>query len=45
MTPASRTLLRWAGRLAVGLVLAAVFLAYLSPELAVDLGNRVWSCF
>ena len=26
-------------------VLAAVFLAYLNPHLAVDLANRVWSCF
>jgi hypothetical protein len=31
--------------LAVALVLAAVFLAYLSPHLVVDLANRVWSCF
>ncbi len=26
-------------------VLAAVFLAYQNPHLAVDLANRVWSCF
>jgi len=25
--------------------LAAVFLSYLDPHLAVDLANRVWSCF
>ena len=25
--------------------LAAVFAAYLNPHLAVDLANRVWSCF
>jgi hypothetical protein len=25
--------------------LAAVFLAYLNPHLAVDLANRVWACF
>lgn len=25
--------------------LAAVFLAYLQPDLAVDLANRVWACF
>jgi hypothetical protein len=27
------------------LVLGAVFVAYLDPHLAVDLANRVWSCF
>ena len=27
------------------LTLLAVFAAYLRPELAVDLANRVWSCF
>jgi type II secretory pathway component PulM len=26
-------------------VLAAVFAAYLSPHMAVDLATRVWSCF
>lgn len=30
---------------AVVAVLAAVFMAYLSPHLAVDLANRLWSCF
>jgi hypothetical protein len=25
--------------------LAAVFAAYLSPHLVVDLANRVWACF
>lgn len=25
--------------------LAAVFLSYLQPDLAVDLANRVWACF
>ncbi|WP_256360032.1 hypothetical protein [Methylibium sp. Pch-M] len=25
--------------------LSAVFLAYLQPDLMVDLANRVWSCF
>jgi hypothetical protein len=25
--------------------LAAVFMAYQNPHLAVDLANRVWSCF
>jgi hypothetical protein len=31
--------------LAVALVLAAVFVSYFSPHLAVDLANRVWACF
>jgi hypothetical protein len=31
--------------LAVLLVLGAVFLAYLSPHMAVDLANRLWACF
>ena len=26
-------------------LLAAVFSAYLSPHLVVDLANRVWACF
>lgn len=30
---------------ATGVVLALVFMAYLSPHLAVDLANRLWSCF
>jgi len=30
---------------AVALALAAVFAAYQRPDLAVDLANRVWSCF
>ena len=25
--------------------LAAVFLSYLHPDLAVDLANQVWACF
>jgi hypothetical protein len=25
--------------------LAAVFMAYLSPHLVVDLANRLWACF
>jgi len=32
----------WAG---VGLALAAVFVAYLSPHLARDLASRFWNCF
>jgi hypothetical protein len=27
------------------LALAAVFMAYLSPHLMVDLANRIWACF
>jgi hypothetical protein len=30
---------------AVALVLAAEFMAYLRPDLAVDLANQLWSCF
>jgi hypothetical protein len=36
-------------RMGLGLLtavaLAAVFLSYLNPRLAVDLANRVWACF
>ena len=31
--------------LAGATVLAVVFLAYLNPHTALDLANRVWSCF
>lgn len=31
--------------LLAGLALAAVFVSYLDPHLAVDLANRVWACF
>ncbi len=37
-----RPALAW---IAAAAMLAAVFLAYLNPHLAVDLANRVWSCF
>ncbi len=30
---------------AVALALLAVFAAYQRPDLAVDLANRIWSCF
>jgi hypothetical protein len=30
---------------AAALALAAVFAAYQRPDLAVDLANRLWSCF
>ena len=33
------------GLAAAALALGAVFFAYLDPHLAVDLANRVWSCF
>lgn len=45
MKPAHRTVGRLAGALLVLAVLAAVFAAYLSPHLVVDLANRVWACF
>ena len=32
-------------RILIGLALALVFITYLQPGLAVDLGNRLWSCF
>ena len=30
---------------AAALTLAAIFVAYQRPELAVDLANRIWACF
>ena len=30
---------------AAAVVLAAVFAAYLQPELAVTLANQIWNCF
>jgi hypothetical protein len=39
---------RWTGVLMAAsalAALAAVFLAYLDPHLAVDVANRLWSCF
>jgi len=39
------TLRRIALAMLAALVLAGVFLAYLSPHLVVDLANRVWACF
>jgi hypothetical protein len=38
---AARTL----AAVAVAAALAAVFAAYQSPHLAVDLASRVWACF
>ena len=38
-------LARMALALLAAAALAAVFAAYLNPHFAVDLANRVWSCF
>jgi len=38
----SRRVLIWS---AVVVAVGAVFAAYLSPHLAVDLASRVWACF
>jgi hypothetical protein len=45
MTDGRRTWLKPAAYVAVLLVLAAVFTAYLNPHLMVDLASRVWACF
>ncbi len=37
-----KRMLVWA---AAAAALTAVFMAYLQPDLVVDLANRVWSCF
>jgi predicted exporter len=37
--------LRLAAYALVGLALALVFAAYLSPHLVMDLATRVWACF
>ena len=31
--------------LAIGIVLAVVFAAYLRPDVAVTLANQLWNCF
>ena len=36
---------RLAGWVCAGLALALVFASYLNPHFAVDLANKVWSCF
>jgi hypothetical protein len=41
-TPGWQRTLLWA---VAAVVLAAVFAAYLSPHMVVDLAARVWSCF
>lgn len=41
----SHPLWRWLARTLAAVVLAAVFLSYLSPHLAVDLASRLWACF
>ena len=45
MTDARRRWIRLSAYAAALLVLAAVFTAYLSPHLMVDLASRVWACF
>ncbi len=44
MKTASRAL-RWTLAVLGVSILAAVFLSYLDPHLAVDLANRLWACF
>jgi hypothetical protein len=43
--PWRRRLLGLAAAALLAAVLATIFLAYLSPDMVVDLGNRLWSCF
>jgi len=43
-TPPPRAL-RWTLWLAAAAALAAVFVSYLNPHLAVALANRIWACF
>ncbi len=45
MTPLKRLAGIWLLRLLALAALAVVFMAYQNPHLAVDLANRVWSCF
>ncbi len=42
MSSGPRALLIWAGAAAA---LAAVFAAYLRPDLVVTLANQLWACF
>lgn len=42
MNARASSLLAWA---AVAALLAAVFAAYLDPQLVFDLASRVWACF
>lgn len=44
-SPTSFSRLHGLAFVAATLILSAVFLAYLDPHLAVDLANRLWSCF
>lgn len=43
--PPRRVWLAWLWRGLALAVLLLVFMAYLRPEMVVDLGNRLWSCF
>ncbi len=36
---------RWFAWVAAFAALAAVFVLYLRPDLAVTLGNQIWACF
>jgi len=36
---------RWLGWAGVLLALAAVFMLYLNPDVAVTLANQIWNCF
>ena len=36
---------RVAGWIAAGALLAAVFMAYLKPDMTFQLANQLWSCF
>lgn len=41
----ARAMRRFAAWLVAGSVLAAVFAAYLRPDLAFTLANQLWNCF
>jgi len=40
-----RRIVQLGAALLAAAALAAVFVSYLNPHLAVDLANRVWACF
>lgn len=45
MLPRKRRIATYGTYAVVVLALAAVFAAYLSPHLVMDLATRVWACF